>query len=92
MYAVFCLFAQFLVPSVLVAVAYLRVYLTFSKSQQQLNLSSSEVPSVTSIRKKNRSKRTNVLLSLISLVFFISWAPLNIFTVVINTIDPVKVK
>ena len=73
----------------IVAVAYARIYLTFEKSQQSLN--TSEL-SATAIRKKNRKRRTNILLTLISVIFFLSWAPLNIFTVVTNTTNITEVE
>ena len=66
----------------IVALAYIRIYFAFKSSQQRSNPS---VLSATAIRKKNRRRRTNILLTLISLIFFVSWAPLNIFTVVTNT-------
>ena len=43
-------------------------------------------------RKINRRRRTNIILTVISSVFFVSWAPLNILNVVINTANPFEVK
>ena len=43
-------------------------------------------------RKINRRRRTNIILTVISSVFFVSWAPLNILNVVINTSNPFEVK
>lgn len=89
MYAYFSFFVQFLVPSLIVAVAYARIYFTFKASSQNMNIS---VLSATAIRKKNRRRKTNILLTLISVIFFVSWAPLNIFTVVTNTTNIIEVE
>ena len=72
----------------IVALAYIRIYFAFKSSQQRSNPS---VLSATAIRKKNRRRRTNILLTLISVIFFVSWAPLNIFTVVTNTTAMIEV-
>ena len=43
------------------------------------------------LRKINRRKNTNRILMIISIVFFVSWAPLNILNIIINTENPFKV-
>jgi hypothetical protein len=38
-----------------------------------------------------RRKRTNLMLVLVSLTFFISWAPLNIFNIILDLTNALKV-
>ena len=39
-------------------------------------------------RQMKRRKKTNRLLITVSVIFFLSWAPLNIFNIVIDIFDP----
>ena len=39
------------------------------------------------LRHMARRRKTNLMLMVISLMFFICWAPLNIFNIAINFID-----
>ena len=39
------------------------------------------------LRQMKRRRRTNILLVLLSLVFFLSWLPLNIFSVILKFTD-----
>ena len=42
-------------------------------------------------RKLARKKKTNMMLMLVSLVFFISWAPINIYNLVLDIANPFQV-
>ena len=42
-------------------------------------------------RKLARRKKTNILLIMVSLVFFFSWAPMNIYNLVIDIGQPFQV-
>jgi D-alanyl-lipoteichoic acid acyltransferase DltB (MBOAT superfamily) len=42
-------------------------------------------------RQMQRRKRTNFMLVLVSLTFFISWAPLNIFNIILDLTNAFKV-
>ena len=90
-YAVTSLIFQFILPSILVAWAYTRVHNRVNYCKQNISFRSSST-SCTSMRRANRRRRTNILLYLMSIIFFLSWAPLNILTVIINTYNPFKVR
>ena len=42
-------------------------------------------------RKLARRRRTNMLLMMVSLVFFIAWAPIHIYLIVLDVIKPFQV-
>ena len=65
-----------------------RVSITVSSSSRQLppELTSS----ATYKRKAARQRRTNILLTCVSLVFFLAWAPIHLFLVIMDTIEPLK--
>ena len=57
--------------------------------------SSSQLPtevtsSATYKRKVARRRRTNILLTSVSLVFFLAWAPIHLFLVIMDTLEPLK--
>ena len=65
-----------------------RVSVTVSSSSQQLP---AEVrASATYTRKAARQRRTNILLTLVSLVFFVAWAPIHVFLIVMDTLNPLE--
>ena len=79
---------QYLIPLTIVTMAYIMVARAFrisTENQRAGSLSSSMM------RKLSRRKRTDILLTPISLLFFLSWAPLNVLNAVINVENPFKV-
>jgi hypothetical protein len=82
------LFIQYLAPLIIVTMAYIMVARAFHISSDKLMASR---PSSSKMRKLRRRKRTDILLTFISLLFFLSWAPLNALNVVINVQNPFKV-
>ena len=42
-------------------------------------------------RKLARRRKTNLMLIIVSLVFFISWAPINFYNLVLDVVHPFKV-
>ena len=42
-------------------------------------------------RKLARKKKTNLMLIMFSLVFFLSWAPINIYNLVLDIVHPFQV-
>ena len=79
---------QYIVPLCIVTMAYIMVARAFRISTERMLAGSL---SCRMMRKISRRKRTDILLTLISLLFFLSWAPLNVLNVVINTANPFKV-
>ena len=53
--------------------------------------STSTIATSRSKRKLARRKKTNLMLILVSLVFFFSWAPVNIYNLVLDIAKPFKV-
>ena len=50
------------------------------------------VRSKTQERKLARRRRTNFLLMMVSLVFFVAWAPIHIYLLALDIINPYQVK
>ncbi|XP_058813147.1 neuropeptide F receptor isoform X2 [Topomyia yanbarensis] len=84
-YSVFTLCVQYMLPILIVSVAYLRIYL---KLKHRLVVTTTTVSSNAStkdglpVRERERGRRmqrTNYLLISIALIFGISWLPLNLF-------------
>ena len=48
--------------------------------------------SKTQERKLARRRRTNFILMLVSLVFFLAWAPIHIYLLALDIINPDKVR
>ena len=80
-----------------------RVYKTFKHSNKNIQMrdaqtstpsrtSPSTTPTPSSLRKAQRRKSTNMVLSFSALTFFLSWAPVNIFAALINFYNPIQVK
>ena len=80
---------QYLVPLCIVTIAYIMVANSFHASSTKMF--SNGVPSRRTLRKIKRRRRTDILLTVISLIFFLSWAPLNVLNVVISIVNPFKV-
>ena len=88
LYSFSSLTIQFIIPSLTVACAYLKVYFVFQASSQKILDRNS---SSKTIQTFHRRRRTNIILTLMSSVFFISWAPLNIFQSLMNIHNPFTV-
>ena len=87
-YTLTSLIMQYIIPSMTVACAYTKVYYTFQASTKKI-LKAGRSSKI--VRNAQRRRRTNILLILLSAVFFISWSPLNIFTFIIKTANPFTV-
>ena len=87
-YVISGLVIQYLIPFIIVTMAYIMVGRAFHISSDKLMASR---PSSSKMRKLRRRKRTDILLTFISLLFFLSWAPLNALNVFINVQNPFKV-
>lgn len=92
-YSVFSLIIQYIIPILIVSVAYLRIYYKlrcrfaagFISSASTATQSNSSASHQSNDRKEIRGRRlhrTNLLLMSIAVIFFISWLPLNIFNLV----------
>ena len=77
---------QYLLPTLIVVISYAMIY-------RKIKIADTNITATqhSALRKMNRRKRTNFILTTISIVFFVSWAPLNILNVIINTDNPFKV-
>ena len=84
-YTIVCLLVQYLIPSLCVGIIYARISNTITKSH------SHKFSKQIARRKIRRTNKTNRMLMMVSLVFFISWAPLNIFNLVLDIFSPFKV-
>ena len=71
-YVSFTVTVQFLVPCITVIAIYLSIYIKFRKSRANL--------ATVSLSSQRRRLRTNIMLCSFSLMFLISWAPINILT------------
>ena len=77
MYAVASLLVQFISPFIIFMVVYIKIYKKFRQS-------TNNITSAQNVRQSHiqRRRRTNILLFLISLMYLLSWAPINIFTII----------
>ena len=80
---------QYLVPLCIVSIAYIMVANSFHASSTKMF--SDGIPSKRTLRKIKRRRRTDILLTVISLNFFLSWAPLDVLNLVISIVNPFKV-
>ena len=71
----FTISVQFLLPSVTVMVIYTSIYTKFSRSRASLARNVRVSPG-----SQRRRLRTNIMLCSFSLMFLLSWAPINILT------------
>ena len=86
MYTLICFTIQYLTPSLVVGVIYIRVCCAFSARHSMSNTNTNK-----NTRKLARRRKTNLMLIIVSLVFFISWAPINIYNLVLDIVQPFKV-
>ena len=80
-YVISGLVIQYLIPFIIVTMAYIMVARAFHISTEKMKTVSLKSGM---IRKQTRRKRTDILLTVISILFFLSWAPLNALNAVIN--------
>ena len=59
-------------------------------SSSSRHLPTEVTSSATYKRKAARRRRTNILLTCVSLVFFLAWAPIHLFLVIMDTLEPLK--
>ncbi|XP_062561343.1 neuropeptide F receptor [Armigeres subalbatus] len=84
-YSVFTLCVQYVLPILIVSIAYLRIYvklkhrLVVTTTTVSTNASSKDSQPVRERERGRRMQRTNYLLISIALIFGISWLPLNLF-------------
>ena len=71
-YVGFTITIQFLLPGVTVMAIYTSIYTKFRRSRASL--------ARVSLRSQRRRLRTNIMLGSFSLMFLVSWAPINILT------------
>ena len=79
---------QFIIPSCIVAYAYTRIYLVFRASTRKIL---AQKVSSRILGNARRRRRTNIMLFLLSAVFFLSWAPLNVFVIILKTTNTIMV-
>ncbi|XP_065088799.1 neuropeptide F receptor [Ochlerotatus camptorhynchus] len=84
-YSVFTLCVQYVLPILIVSIAYLRIYLKLkhrlvvTTTTISTNANSKDLQPVRERERGRRMQRTNYLLISIALIFGISWLPLNLF-------------
>ena len=81
-----CFTIQYLIPCLVVGIIYIRVCCAFTARLSMAGMNTNK-----SNRKLARRKKTNLMLILVSLVFFLSWAPINIYNLVLDIGHPFKV-
>ena len=80
MYSVFTIIIQYFLPTFIVTVSYMRIY---KKLKSRMTKKRSAIKLYERRRvEEQRTKRTNMLLISISVIFGISWLPLNIVNIV----------
>ena len=87
MNSVFNLIFQYVIPCFIVFFAYYRVYSKFKETTARAMKMKEGVPAGKLLRSLRRRRRTNIILVLISIVFFLSWAPLNLFSIFYKFFD-----
>ena len=85
-YTLVCFTIQYLIPCLLVGSIYIRVCCAFTARLSMAGMNTNK-----NNRKLARRKKTNLMLILVSLVFFLSWAPINIYNLVLDIGHPFKV-
>lgn len=71
-YSAFSLLWQYLIPILIILVAYLQIYCNLKRRNKQQQI------------RNSRYKKTNTLLTLIALIFAISWLPLNLYNLYVD--------
>ncbi|XP_062125341.1 neuropeptide F receptor isoform X1 [Drosophila sulfurigaster albostrigata] len=75
-YSIFSLCVQYLVPILIVSVAYFGIY---NKLKSRITVVAVQSSSQRKVERGRRMKRTNRLLISIAVIFGVSWLPLNFF-------------
>lgn len=75
-YSIFSLCVQYLVPILIVSVAYFGIY---NKLKSRITVVTVQSSSQRKVERGRRMKRTNRLLISIAVIFGVSWLPLNFF-------------
>ncbi|XP_015037452.2 neuropeptide F receptor isoform X1 [Drosophila pseudoobscura] len=75
-YSIFSLCVQYLVPILIVSVAYFGIY---NKLKNRITVVTVQASSQRKVERGRRMKRTNCLLISIAVIFGVSWLPLNFF-------------
>ncbi|XP_030562753.1 neuropeptide F receptor [Drosophila novamexicana] len=75
-YSIFSLCVQYLVPILIVSVAYFGIY---NKLKSRITVVTVQSSSQRKVERGRRMKRTNRLLISIAIIFGVSWLPLNFF-------------
>ena len=86
-YSFTCFSLQYLLPSIIVGFIYFKLCLSFPSTI--VTPPGQMTPSIR--RKIARRKRTNLMLILVSVIFFLSWAPINIYNLVYDFVKPFQV-
>ena len=88
-YTLITFLLQFLLPCITVVVVYTKIYNKFSYSSTSIinNNNNNIINRISQEKKRKRRRRTNIILFLISITFFLSWTPINIFIVVLKFIN-----
>ena len=97
-YTILCFTIQYLAPSVTVVLVYTRwvpgmvpmvsmsaVCRVCQKLTRQSNL---PLSSHRRSRQMERRKKTNRMLITVTIIFFVSWAPLNLFNILLDIFEP----
>ena len=82
------MFLQLIIPSLTVGWAYMKVSVTYKASAMKQSRAINVPQKI--LRRNMRRRRTNFILYASAVVFFLSWAPLNVFTVIVNTVNIVE--
>ncbi|XP_030370155.1 neuropeptide F receptor [Scaptodrosophila lebanonensis] len=75
-YSIFSLCVQYLVPILIVSVAYFGIY---NKLKNRITVVTVQASTQRKVERGRRMKRTNCLLISIAIIFGVSWLPLNFF-------------
>ncbi|KAH8382486.1 hypothetical protein KR009_003762, partial [Drosophila setifemur] len=75
-YSIFSLCVQYLVPILIVSVAYFGIY---NKLKSRITVVTVQASSQRKMERGRRMKRTNCLLISIAIIFGVSWLPLNFY-------------
>ncbi|KAH8288324.1 hypothetical protein KR054_001149, partial [Drosophila jambulina] len=85
-YSIFSLCVQYLVPILIVSVAYFGIY---NKLKSRITVVAVQASAQRKVERGRRMKRTNCLLISIAIIFGVSWLPLNFFNLYADMQRPV---
>nr|XP_027197463.1 neuropeptide F receptor-like [Dermatophagoides pteronyssinus] len=87
-YSVLSMLIQYVGPIIIVSVVYARLCIKL-RSRTLRRTSTTQLPKLRT-RLQRRTRKTNLLLISIALIFFISWLPLNVLNIVADFFFPVS--